>query len=135
MGVLGWSPIFMAHFTALFDGVGVLAQGSFVNTLSARIGNRRSFELGALVSVASYFLQGLGMLLWSGRSTLLAIHYTIAVLLLQTIPLSMRYSSRAMIVKQGMVVCGEGVGLGELNAACTSPLFPSSPRARMSLAF
>ena len=45
------------------------------------------------------------------------IQYAIAISLLQTIPLSMKYASRAMVVKQGMVVYEGKVGRGQLNAA------------------
>jgi hypothetical protein len=117
MGVLGWSPLAMSYFASGYDGVGVASQALFVNRLAARVGNRTSMELGAAVSVASYALQGLCMLPSGARGVQSSVQYMLAIGLLQTLPVSMRYASRAMVVKQGIAVCGGEVGRGELNGA------------------
>jgi hypothetical protein len=117
MGVLGWTPTQISYFTSGYDGVGVLSQALVVNRLSARIGNRASMELGAAVSVVSYALQGLCMLPTGARGLRTSVQYSLAIAVLQTAPVSMQYASRAMVVKQGLAVCGGEVGRGELNAA------------------
>jgi hypothetical protein len=93
MGVLGWSPIFMSWFTSGYDAIGVASQGLFTDRLSARIGNRASMELGATVSVLSYVLQGLCMLPAGASGLQSSVQYTVAIALLQTLPVSMKYAS------------------------------------------
>ena len=117
MGVLGWIPMTISHFTSAYDLFGVVSQGTFGNRLLARMGNRASMEVGALISLVSYALQGLCMLPSGQAGQRTNIQYAIAISLLQTIPLSMKYASRAMVVKQGMVVYEGKVGRGQLNAA------------------
>ena len=53
MGVLNWVPMTISHFTSAYDLFGVVSQGTFGNRLLARMGNRASMEVGALVSLVS----------------------------------------------------------------------------------
>lgn len=117
MGVLGWSPVQLSYFTSGYDGIGVVAQAVFVNRMLASLGNRMSMEVGALVSVASYLLQGLCMFPAGHAGVRSNVQYILAIALLQTAPEAMKYASRAMIVKQGLAVYGGEVGRGELSGA------------------
>ena len=51
------------YFTSLCDGLGGIGQATYINKLAGRLGNRRTFELGALISAVSYLAQGLCMVL------------------------------------------------------------------------
>jgi MFS family permease len=120
VGNLGWTPTRQSYFTSLSDGVGGFGQVLYLNRLLGRLGNRRTFELGALISVLSYAVQGLCAYTGPLGSLRVNVQYCLGVLLLQTLPVLMPFASRSMIVKQGITMYeGEdgGIGRGQLSAA------------------
>lgn len=97
VGNLGWTPTGQSYFTSVCDGAGGIGQVFVTNKLLRVLGNRRTFELGALISAASYAIQGLCMVPSGTVSLRSNILYCFGVLMLQTLPLVMPFASRAMV--------------------------------------
>jgi Na+/melibiose symporter-like transporter len=104
LGTLGWQPTQMSYFTSGYDTVGWICQGSFSNRLLRRVGNRKAFEVGALVAVLSYAMQGLCMLGSSsgGNGMATNVKYIVAICLLQTVPPTMPFAVSNQLQLSGM---------------------------------
>ena len=84
--------------------------------LLARLGNRRAYQYGALVSALAYVVQSQAHRPAAAASKLrMAVQYCVGISLLKTLPDVMGSSMRAMMVKQGAAV--SSCGLGQINAA------------------
>ena len=92
-----------------------LAGCRLLDGLLRRLGNKRAFELGALVAAASYLLQSQSLRPLGASSLRRTIQYCCAILLLQTAPIAMPHAMRAMVIKQG--ISTTSAGRGALNAA------------------
>jgi len=98
MGVLEWSPTNLSHFSSIFSLSGAASQKFIIRPFLAAFGNRRTFEVGALISALSYLLQAHA---WRGGSRAVsAMMFTAFSVLLQTIPAGMPAAMRSMMVAQ-----------------------------------
>ena len=132
LGVLNWTPAFQSYFIAVSEGTRSLTQGSVLDGLFKRLGNKNVFQLGALTAVASYLLQSQSIRPGGASAVRKTIQYGVALLLLETIPVGMQHAMRAMVVKQG--IAATTAGRGALNAACASSQPPDpSPGPLLSV--
>ena len=109
------SPVEQSYFDILYNATGSVSRWTFLDPLLKRLGNRSSFEAGALISALAYFIQAQSWRPFGASRLRMAVQYCAGILLLSTLPTTMRDSMRAMVVKQGLEVTD--VGRGQLNAA------------------
>jgi hypothetical protein len=116
MGVLRWTPVEQSVFDSGYNGLGTIVQGPVVQPLLARLGNRRAYQYGALISGVAYLVQSQAHRPAGAAGKLrMAVQYCLGIGLLKTLPDVMGTSMRAMMVSQGIKVCD--VGRGQINAA------------------
>ncbi len=106
-----------SYFDSIYNATGAISRRTFLDPLLKRLGNRSAFEVGALLSVLSYFIQSHSWRPVHATRVRMAVQYGCGLLMMATLPATMGNSMRAMVVKQGLEVSGSGVGKGQLNAA------------------
>ena len=100
MGVLRWTPIQTGIFDCIYHLTETVAHKPLVDPILKACSNRSAFEIGALLSALAYLVQSFSWWSAAGAASKLrmSLQYGVGICLLTTVPVTMKYTMRAMVV-------------------------------------